>query len=144
MIDYEKRYNVKIGFSDHTNNNISSIVAASHGARVIEKHIVATKNIESLDSFFSFNLSEFANFVKDIRLAEKCMGEIDYSISKSSRRSAKNRKSLYISEDIKKGEKFTVNNIVSIRPGYGLHPKYFKKIIGKKSKFNYKKGDKLK
>jgi pseudaminic acid synthase len=143
MIDYEKKFKIKIGYSDHTSDNISSIVAATHGARVIEKHVVINKNIRSLDSFFSFDLNKFTKFVKDIRLAEKSLGKIDYSISKSSKKSAKNRKSLYVCMDIKKGQKFSKYNIRSIRPGYGLHPKHFHKIIGKKSRFDYKKGDKL-
>ena len=106
-----KKFKVRVGYSDHTDNNISSMIAATHGARVIEKHITNDKNSKSLDSFFSYDLSEFENFVTDIRLAEKSLGKVDYAIAKSCKKSAKNKRSLYVSEDIKKGDKITKKSL---------------------------------
>ena len=144
MQQYEKIFKVKVGYSDHTLNSSASMAATALGARVIEKHIVLNNKIKSLDSFFSMDISNFKTFVKNIREIGKCIGSINYKISKSSKKNLGGRKSLYVSKDIKKGEFFSINNIKSVRPSYGLHPKYFYRLIGKKSKKNLKKGARLK
>jgi len=144
MEQYEKTFKVKVGYSDHTLNSSASMAATALGARVIEKHIILNNKIKSLDSFFSMNLESFKIFVKGIREIGKCIGSINYEISKSSKINLNGRKSLYISADIKKGDIFTMKNIKSVRPSYGLHPKYLHKIIGKKSNKNLKKGERLK
>ena len=144
MQQYEKTFNVKVGYSDHTLNNSASMAATALGARVIEKHIVLNDKIKSLDSFFSMNLNNFKIFVKNIREVGKCIGSISYKISKSSKKNLNGRKSLYVSEDIKKGDIFSIKNIKSVRPSYGLHPKYLYRFVGKKSKKNLKKGERLK
>jgi pseudaminic acid synthase len=144
MQQYEKTFNVKVGYSDHTLNNSASMAATALGARVIEKHIVLNDKIKSLDSFFSMNLNNFKIFVKNIREVGKCIVYIRYKISKSSKKNLNGRKSLYVSEDIKKGDIFSIKNIKSVRPSYGLHPKYLYRFVGKKSKKNLKKGERLK
>jgi sialic acid synthase SpsE len=144
MQDFKRIFGVNIGFSDHTDGEVASVVAVAFGARVIEKHIVIDKKVRTLDSFFSQDLSQFKKFIKKIREAESCIGSVDYNISTSSRKNFNGRKSLYAVKDIKKGQIFDLNNIKSIRPSFGLHPMYLNKILGKKSKASLKKGDRLK
>lgn len=143
MKDFKKFFKVDVGFSDHTIGNVAAIVAAISGAKVIEKHIKINKSIKTLDNFFSQDLKNFGKFVKEIREAESCYGNINYNISKSSKLNFNGRKSLYVVKDINKNEFFTSENIKAVRPSKGLHPKYFKKFFKKKSKINFKKGDRL-
>jgi Sialic acid synthase len=132
-----------VGFSDHTKGINAALTAGSLGAKVIEKHIVLNKKIKTVDSFFSSDPQEFKLLVSGIREVEKAIGKISYNISKGSLKNLSGRKSIYIIKKIKKKEKFTENNIRCVRPSYGLHPKYFKWVIGKKSKKNLYPGDRL-
>ena len=143
MKDFKNTFKVNVGFSDHTKENIASIVAVASGARVIEKHIVLNKKIKTLDGFFSQDLGQFKKFVTQIREAETCMGSINYEVSKSSKNNLNGRKSLYVFENIKKNELFSLKNIKAVRPSFGLHPKKLKKFLNKKSKINFKAGDRL-
>jgi len=124
-------------------NNVAGITAAVLGAKVIEKHITLNKKMNTLDNFFSQDLLQFKHFVDQIREAEDCLGTVNYNISKSSKKNMIGRKSLYVSKDINKNEFFTYENIKSVRPSFGLHPKYLKKILNKKSRLNFKSGDRL-
>ena len=132
-------FNVEVGFSDHTLGINAPIVAVSLGARIIEKHFILDKNLNSPDKEFSLTPNEFKEMVKTIREAEKLLGEVNFK-PKKGREFAR---SLYVVKDIKKGEKFTKDNIKAIRPGFGLHPKYLPKIIGKVATRNLEKGDRL-
>ena len=134
MQNYEKKFKLKSGFSDHTLGETASIVATALGARVIEKHIMPTKKTQSLDSFFSLGIIEFKNFVEKIKDVKKCIGTINYNITNSALKNLDGRRSLYVSKDIKKGEHFSKENVKSIRPSHGLHPRYFFKILNKRSK----------
>ncbi len=136
-------FGVISGFSDHTLGIIAPIVAVTLGAKVIEKHFILDKSIGGADADFSLDKDEFTQMVKAIRDAEKLIGKIDYSMSESKKKSRNFSRSLYLSKDIKKGEKFTEENICSVRPGYGLHPKYLKDILGKCANKNYTFGDRL-
>lgn len=122
---------VKIGLSDHSMSNVPSVAAVALGARVIEKHFTLDRKLGGADSGFSLNIEEFKSLVQDIRNAEKVMGSVSYKINERNRKYAR---SLYVVKDIKKGEKFTVENVRSIRPGMGLHPKYYEEILGKVAK----------
>ncbi|MDF1876082.1 pseudaminic acid synthase [Sulfurimonas sp. SAG-AH-194-I05] len=124
-------FGVISGFSDHTIGSTAPIVAVTLGAKVIEKHFILDKSIGGADADFSMDKNDFSEMIKVIRDAEKLIGIVDYSMEKKSTR--RFSRSLYVSKDIKKGDRFTENNIKSVRPGYGLHPKYFNKILGKKS-----------
>ncbi|QCT93885.1 pseudaminic acid synthase [Caminibacter mediatlanticus TB-2] len=132
-------FNVEVGFSDHTLGITAPIVAVSLGARIIEKHFILDKNLNSPDKEFSLTPKEFSEMVKAIRDTEKLLGEVNFT-PKKGREFAR---SLYVVKDIKKGEKFTPENIKAIRPGYGLHPKYLPKIIGKVACRDLEKGDRL-
>ena len=135
---------VLTGFSDHTLGINSPVFAASQGAVMIEKHIKINNDKKSVDSFFSIGTDTLSIMVKDIRNNEKSYGKIDYTIPDSAKPNLKSRKSLFVIRDIKKGETFSENNIRSIRPWGGLHPKYYKKILGRKSKLKLKFGTALK
>ncbi len=127
-------FGVVAGFSDHTLGVTAPIVAVTLGARVIEKHFILDKSIGGADAEFSLDKEEFATMVKAVRDAQKLLGCVDYSMSDKKRRSREFARSLYIAKDIKKGEKFTKENIRSVRPGFGLHPKYLNEILGRPAK----------
>lgn len=142
--DLAERYNVKAGLSDHTIGSIAPIVAVTQGATMIEKHFIIDRSIGGPDAAFSMNETEFTQMVKEIRMAESAIGKVDYSLTEKQKMGRSFSRSLYITEDIKKGELITENNIKSVRPGYGLHPKYYKDIINKRVNINLEKGDRFK
>jgi pseudaminic acid synthase len=139
----QKLFNTTIGLSDHTLGIAASIAAVCLGAKVIEKHITLSRGINTPDSFFSIEPEELKALVENIRVAEKAIGEVHYGITQDEKRSRVFRRSLFAVKDIGKGEFFTAENISSIRPADGLPPKYFKSIVGKKSKRNLKRGTPL-
>ena len=134
-------FGVIAGFSDHTIGSTAPIVATTLGAKVIEKHFILDKSIGGADADFSMDKEEFANMINAIRDTEKLLGKVDYSMTEKKKKSRQFSRSLYVCEDIKNGDKFTEKNIRSVRPGYGMHPKHFKNIMGKTSKKDYKFGD---
>ena len=126
-------FNVTSGFSDHTLGTTAPVVAVSLGARVIEKHFILDKSIGGADADFSLDRAEFAQMVQAVRDVEKLLGEIDYGMSEKKRENRRFSRSLYVAKETKKGEIFTEENIKSVRPGFGLHPKHLKDILGKKA-----------
>ena len=136
-------FGVISGFSDHTLGTTAPVVATAFGAKVIEKHFILDKSIGGADADFSLDFNEFKQMVKAIREAEKLFGKIDYSLNEKKQNSRQFARSLYIVKDVKAGEAVTEENIRSIRPGYGMHPKYLDKVLGKKFRNNYKKGTPL-
>ena len=112
------------------------------GAKLIEKHF-CFDNLETVDSFFSMNPIDFKKMVSDIRDVEKAIGSISYNVSESAKQSLNGRRSIYVSENIKKGEIITSKNIKCIRPSHGLEPKYFDEVIGKKAVKDLFVGDRL-
>lgn len=119
---------VKVGLSDHSMNIETPVTAVALGATVIEKHFTLDRNLGGPDSGFSLNPDEFATMVKAVRNTEKLLGKPDYTVNEKNRIFAR---SLFVVKDIKKGEKLTEQNICSIRPGCGLHPKYLNQVMGK-------------
>ncbi len=130
--DLKRRFGVEVGFSDHTLGVTAPIVAVTLGAKVIEKHFILNKSIGGADADFSLDKDEFKEMVRAVRDTEKLLGEVKYDGFKKSSRDFS--RSLYVAKDIKKGELLTEENIRSVRPGYGLHPKYLKEILGKRAK----------
>ncbi len=139
----KETFNVEVGFSDHTIGSTAPIVAVTLGAKVIEKHFIIDKSIGGADASFSMNREEFAKMVKDIRDTEKLLGKVDYSMNEKKKNSRQFARSLYVAKDIKKGEVFTEENIRSVRPSFGMHPKYLKDILGKEAKRNYEFGERF-
>jgi pseudaminic acid synthase len=142
--DLRDKFNVKVGLSDHSLGITAPLVAVSLGATVIEKHFILDKEIDGPDVSFSLASEEFSLMVKSIREAELMIGKVDYSLNEQvNRNRQKGGRSLFVVQDIKKGEEFTHENIRSIRPGYGLHPKHYNEIIGKKASKDLNMGEPL-
>lgn len=137
-------FGVISGFSDHTLGITAPVAAVALGAKVIEKHFILDKSIGGPDADFSLDKDEFAQMIKAVRDTEKLLGKVDYSMTEKKKQSRQFARSLYISKDIKAGETFTPENIRSVRPGYGLHPKYLKDILGKKVAKDLSMGERLK
>jgi len=141
--DMKKKFGVISGFSDHTIGSTAPVVAVTLGAKVIEKHLILDKSIGGPDAEFSMDKLEFKKMVQAIRDTEKLLGKVDYRMTEKKKKSRQFSRSLYVSEDIKKGEVFTEKNIRSVRPGYGMHPKHLKNILGKVSKKDYEFGERF-
>lgn len=124
-------FGVVSGFSDHTLGSTAPIVATTLGAKVIEKHFILDKSIGGADADFSLDKEEFSQMIQAVRDSEKLLGRVDYSMSEKKKKNRVFARSLYVSKDIKKGEKITEENIKSVRPSYGLHPKYLNNVLGK-------------
>lgn len=137
MIEKFTPQGIKVGLSDHSTNNEISIAATALGATVIEKHFTLDRALGGADAGFSMNPDEFKELVNSIRLTEKALGRVCYDVNEKNRALAR---SIFAIKDIKKGEKLTEKNIKIIRPGFGLHPKYYNDIIGKSAKRNIKYG----
>jgi len=141
--DLAKHFGVKSGLSDHTIGSVSAIVAVTLGAVMIEKHFIIDRSIGGPDAAFSMNEGEFSRMVQDIRCAEKAIGRVDYEPTEKMLSGRVFSRSLYVAEDMKKGEIITEQNVRSVRPGYGLHPKYLKEILGKKVNRDLIKGTRV-
>ena len=140
----KERYNCKIGFSDHSTDNKVVAAAIAAGAEVIEKHIALEGQKKGFDLSFSLKgreIKEYAQVIKDISLM---MGKKYFFRNKSENQNLQFRRSIYAISDIKKGEKFTKKNLRIIRPGYGVQPVYFEKLINKRSPINIKSETPLK
>ena len=136
-------YGVITGLSDHTIGSLAPVISICFGAKIIEKHFIIDRSIGGPDSSFSMNEQEFTEMVNSVRQAESAIGNVDYSLSEKQKISRAHSRSLYIVEDTKKGEIITEENVRSIRPGFGLHPKYYRDILGKTINRDLKKGDRL-
>lgn len=138
-----KKYNVITGLSDHTIGHIAPVVATCFGAKIIEKHFILDRSIGGPDASFSMNESEFKEMVVAVRNAEKAIGIDDYTLTQKQIEGRVFCRSLYVVEDIAEGELITEKNVRSVRPGYGMHPKEFKNILGKTAKIQIQKGSRL-
>ena len=134
ITDMRKRFSLPIGLSDHSMGSMGAVVGVSLGACVVEKHFCLDHRIKSPDSAFSMDPTEFADMVKDIRIATEIRGRVCYELTESEKASTVFRRSLFAIEDIKPGDVFTEQNIRCIRPGYGIAPKYYSLIQGKQAK----------
>jgi pseudaminic acid synthase len=141
--DLAEKFNVISGLSDHTIGSTVPIVATSIGAKIIEKHFILDRSIGGPDASFSMNEKEFTEMVDLIREAEMAVGLIDYGLTAKQKKGKDFSRSLYFINDLKAGDTITKNDIKSIRPGFGLHPKYFNIIVGKKVKKNKLFGDRV-
>jgi pseudaminic acid synthase len=141
--DFQKRFGVVVGLSDHTMGATVPVVATCFGARIIEKHFILDRSIGGPDSTFSMNEKEFSDMVIAIREAEKAIGDINYNLTEKQKKGKDFSRSIYVIEDIKVGDLITEKNIRCIRPGFGLHPKYYKQLIGTIANKNFKYGDRF-
>jgi pseudaminic acid synthase len=132
----KERYNCRVGFSDHSTDNKIVAAAIAAGAEVIEKHIALEDQKKGFDLAFSLKGREIKDYAQVIKDTSLMMGKKYFFRNKSENQSLQFRRSIYAIIDIKKGDKFTKKNIRIIRPGFGVQPLYFEKLLNKKSPFN--------
>ena len=138
--DLKERFNVQVGFSDHTYGSLAPTVAVTLGAKVIEKHFILDKSIGGPDADFSLDVDEFKEMVDKVRDTERLLGTVSYEIPEKVKKNRKFARSLFLVSDVKTGERVTEKNVRSIRPGYGMHPKFLNKILGKTFSGDFVKG----
>lgn len=143
IADLKDRFELVTGLSDHSLGSIAAVTAVALGAKIIEKHICISREIENPDSSFSMEKEEFATMVRDIRDTERAIGKVSYNVSEQEADNKVFRRSIFVAKDIKAGEKFTENNIRVIRPAYGMHPRYYSDVLGKTATENLKMGTPL-
>jgi N-acetylneuraminate synthase/pseudaminic acid synthase len=132
-----------VGLSDHTLGIGVPIASVCLGAKAIEKHFVLDRREKSVDDFFSLEPEEFRQMVNEVRKVEKALGMVNYDLTPAAQEHQNGRRSLYVFADISKGERFTVNNVRSVRPAFGLHPKHLDSILGKRAIRDLSSGDRL-
>lgn len=130
IADISERFDVLAGLSDHTIDNATAIASVVLGACLIEKHVTLDRNGGGPDDSFSLEPKELAQLCKDTKTAWVALGKISYERTEAEKGNVKFRRSLYIVKDVEKGEEFTAQNVRSIRPGFGLHPKMLSSVIG--------------
>ncbi|MFY2158383.1 pseudaminic acid synthase [Cytobacillus firmus] len=140
MKNLKETFNVEVGLSDHTLGVSVPIVSVALGAKIIEKHFILDKSIGGPDASFSLDKQELRLLVDSVREAEKAIGKVDYELTDKKIKSREFSRSLFVIKDIKEGDMFTEENIRSIRPGFGLSPKYTDDIIGKSAKVGIQRG----
>jgi pseudaminic acid synthase len=138
-----KTFGVPVGLSDHTLGIVVPVAAVALGACIVEKHFTISRGTPSPDSAFSLEPAEFKAMVEAIRIAEKARGEVRYGISQQEAKISVYRRSLFVIKDIKAGDVFTEENVRSIRPGYGLHPRNLKNILGRRASRDIRRGTPL-
>jgi pseudaminic acid synthase len=141
--DLAVRYNVISGLSDHTMGSTVAVVATCFGAKIIEKHFILDHSIGGPDASFSMDEAEFTAMVKAVREAEKAIGVVDYTLTDKQIKGKDFSRSLYVVKNLKKGEIITKEHIRSIRPGFGLHPKFFHQAIGTLAIKDFERGDRF-
>lgn len=137
----KKKFNVEIGLSDHTLDNLAATLSVAKGAVAIEKHFILDKSFTGPDSSFSMDPNQLEELVKDTHMAWKSLGSPHFERAKVENSSLVFRRSLYFVNDLKMGEIITENDIKRIRPGFGLKPKFYEEIIGKKIAYDVERGD---
>lgn len=140
MNELASKYDCLTGLSDHTPGNAVAVGAATLGARMVEKHLTLKRADGGPDGAFSMEPEEFAEMVRNIRIVEEALGSKEYVLSDKQKIEHERSRSLFVVKDINKGEKITPDNVRSIRPGNGLHTKYYEEILGKTVNCDLKKG----
>lgn len=141
--DMKQRFGVKVGLSDHTEGSVVPMAAVALGAEVVEKHFIIDRNIGGPDAAFSMTKEEFADMVENVRNIEKALGAVYYPTDPFMIKGREFSRSLYVAEDIKEGDVITEKNVRSVRPGYGLHPKFLEYVLGKKVIRALEKGERF-
>jgi pseudaminic acid synthase len=141
--DMAKRFRVPVGLSDHTLGIAVPVAAVSLGACIVEKHLTLSRSTPGPDSAFSLEPHEFKQMVDAIRVAEKALGHVKYGLTEAEQLSRRSRRSLFVVQDVKAGERLTPDNVRSIRPGYGLPPKHYEEVIGRLAARDMQRGTPL-
>ena len=141
--DLAKRFAVPVGLSDHTLGIAVPAAAVALGACIVEKHLTLSRSTPGPDSAFSLEPHEFKQMVDAIRVAEKALGQVKYGLTEAEQLSQRSRRSLFVVQDVKAGERLTPDNVRSIRPGYGLPPKHYEEVIGRLAARDMQRGTPL-
>lgn len=141
--EFKERFGVIPGLSDHTMGSTVPVVATALGARIIEKHFILDRSVGGADASFSMNEAEFTAMVKAVREAEKAVGKVSYELTEKQIQGRAFSRSLYVVNDIKAGEVLTEENVRSIRPGHGMHPKFLNVVLGSTVSRDLEKGEAL-
>lgn len=131
IVDMKERFGVKVGLSDHSPGSTVPMAAVALGAEVVEKHFIIDRSIGGPDSAFSMDEKEFAQMVQDVRNVEKSLGSVYYPTDPIRIKGREFCRTLYVAKNIKAGDNITEKNVRSVRPGFGLHPKFLPEILGK-------------
>jgi len=126
-------FGVPVGLSDHTPGHVVPVVAVALGATVIEKHFTLDREDGGLDAAFSMEPAEFAEMVRQVRLAEAALGSEAYRLSEGAKDSATRGRSVFVSRPVRAGEAFTSENLAVVRPGAGLHPRHYAELLGRRA-----------
>ena len=143
FINKLKKFKLPVGLSDHTVGNIAATTSIGKGVKIFEKHLKLDQK-NGIDSKFSTDPNKFKKYVDDINLSFQCMGKENFNREKFEGDNKKYRRSIFVSKNVSKNDIITKDNVAIVRPSRGMHPKFLKKIIGKKFKKNIKKGFPLK
>lgn len=141
IADMRQRFGVPVGLSDHSMGSLAPVVAVALGAKVIEKHVCISREIENPDAAFSMELGEFADMVTDVRNACIIRGRATYELTEHEKSGLAIRRSLVAVKPIAAGETFTEENVRSIRPAIGIKPKYYRELLGRQAKKAYRFGE---
>jgi len=140
LLDMRERFDLVVGLSDHTIDNTTAIASVALGASIIEKHVTLDRNGGGPDDSFSLESEELKELCIGAKVAWQSLGQVDYGKKSSEQGSVKFRRSLYFVKDVKQGEVITEAHVKSIRPGFGVKPKYFDQVLGSKATYNIKRG----
>ena len=138
-----QRFHVPVGLSDHTMGIEVPIVAVALGACIVEKHLTLSRSEPGPDSAFSLDPDEFKAMVDAVRVAEKAMGEVHFGCSAKEANSRVFRRSLFVVQNVKRGDLFTAENVRSIRPGHGLHTRHLPEVLGRQAACDIERGTPL-
>lgn len=141
--DMSKRFDLNVGLSDHSPGIVASTLSVGYGVVAIEKHIKLNDDIKTVDSDFSSSEVEFAAMAKAVRQAERAIGKVCYDLTDSAAKNINGSRSLYVTKSIRAGDIFSEQNIRSVRPGFGLHPKHYYDVMGRRAKRDLEFGDAL-
>jgi pseudaminic acid synthase len=142
--DLSKRFNVQVGLSDHSKNNLAAYASIAFGAVLIEKHFQISKDENAVDSEFSMEPSDLTELCENSLQIWKAIGKVSYEIKESEKQNLNLKRSIYFTSKIKKNGIITIDNVKRVRPGWGIEPKYFDEIIGKTVKRDVEPGEPVK
>lgn len=141
--ELSRRFGVPVGLSDHTMGSAVVVAAVALGACIVEKHLTLSRSEPGPDSAFSLEPKEFKEMVQAVRVAEKALGKVHFGIEAKEASSRVFRRSLFVVQDVKRGEPFTAENVRSIRPGYGLHTRHLPEVLGQHAARDIERGTPL-
>ncbi|WCJ58882.1 pseudaminic acid synthase [Fontisphaera persica] len=143
LADLARRFQLPVGLSDHTLGLAAPVAAVALGACILEKHFILSRSLPGPDSAFSLEPAEFRAMVQAVRDAERALGEVNYTVSPQESKSRQFRRSLFVVADMRAGDTFTPQNVRSLRPAAGLHPRHYDTILGRRAACDIPRGTPL-